>query len=72
MVHRHRHTSYMCECSLLGSCFKNFKDFPECIGELRGVAMLDGYFQQSGDGQIIPKVQLIPKVPLSNQWNEFI
>ena len=28
--------------------------------------MLDGYMHQSGDGQIIPKV------PLSNPWGEFL
>ena len=56
----------MHECCFVGSCFKNFKDFPEQIGELRGVAMLEGYIHQSGDGQ------MISKVPLSNPWNEFL
>ena len=62
---RPRNTSKMRECCFNGTCFNNFLDLPERIGDIKGDALFE-FLHESPSGH------MISYVPKGYKWSEFL
>ena len=63
--HRPRNTSNMRECCFNGTCFNNFLDFSERIGNIKGDVLFE-FLHQSPSGH------MVSYVPKGYKWSEFL